>query len=88
MVAQLRLLKLGSSNMKLDKNTDYHPSTVSLVSQKSKSGSLPTLFYWKGEDITDATRVMHFRMTQRAYEQMLTLIAGSDLRAQPSQKKS
>lgn len=43
------------------------------------------MFYWQGEDVTDATALMHFEMSKRAYEQMLALMAGSDLRARPSQ---
>lgn len=67
-------------------DTDYHPSTVTFAAwQKGNSGSAPTLFYWQGEDVTGTTPVMHFQMTKRAYEQMLALIAGSELRARPSQ---
>ncbi|MGA2000805.1 MAG: hypothetical protein ABSG52_12480 [Terriglobales bacterium] len=67
-------------------DTDYHPSTVTLAAwQKGNSGSAPTLFFWQGEDVTGTTPVMHFQMTKRAYEQMLALIAGSELRARPSQ---
>jgi hypothetical protein len=43
------------------------------------------LFYWQGEQVNDATPVMHFQMTRRAYEQMLAITAGSELRVQPSQ---
>jgi hypothetical protein len=69
-------------------DTDYHPSTVSLEYwQKSNPASEPTLFYWQGEDVSPTTSVMHFQMTKRAYEQMLALIAGSDLRVRPSKEK-
>lgn len=67
-------------------DADYHPSTVSLSSwQKSNSGAAPALFFWQGEDVSGTTAVMHFEMTKRAYEQMLALVAGSDLRVRPSQ---
>jgi hypothetical protein len=67
-------------------DTNYHPSTVSLVSwQKSNPQAAPALFYWQGDQVNDATPVMHFQMTKRAYEQMLALVAGSDLRVRPSQ---
>jgi hypothetical protein len=38
--------------------------------------------------LSDVTAVMHFRMTKRAYEQMLALMAGSDLRAQLSKSSN
>jgi hypothetical protein len=67
-------------------DTDYHPSTRSLASwQESNPNSSPSLFYWQGEDVSGTTLVMHFQMTKRAYEQMLALVAGSDLRVRPSQ---
>jgi hypothetical protein len=59
---------------------------VSLDSwQKSNPDSAPSLFYWQGEEVNGATAVMHFEMTKRAYEQMLALVAGSDLRLRPSE---
>jgi len=65
-------------------DADYHPSTVSLSSwQKSNSGAAPALFFWQGEDVSGTTAVMHFEMTKRAYEQMLALVAGSELRVRP-----
>ena len=67
-------------------DADYHPSTVSLASwEATNPGPSPALFYWQGEDLSGTTAVMHFRMTKRAYEQMLALTAGSDLRVRPSQ---
>jgi hypothetical protein len=67
-------------------DTGYHPATVNLDSwQKSNPNSAPSLFYWQGEEVNGATPVMHFQMTKRAYEQMLALVAGSDLRVRPSQ---
>jgi hypothetical protein len=67
-------------------DTGYHPATVGLDSwQKNNTNSAPSLFYWKGEEVSGATSVMHFQMTKRAYEQMLALVAGSDLRVRPSQ---
>jgi hypothetical protein len=67
-------------------DTGYHPATVGLDSwQKSNPNSAPSLFYWQGEEVNGATSVMHFQMTKRAYEQMLALVAGSDLRVRPSQ---
>jgi hypothetical protein len=67
-------------------DSNYHPSTVSLDSwQKSNPKSDSSLFYWQGEDVNAGTSVMHFEMTKRAYEQMLALVAGSDLRVRPSQ---
>jgi hypothetical protein len=66
----------------------YHPSTVSLDSwQKSNPNSAPSLFYWQGEEVNGATLVMHFQMSKRAYEQMLALVAGSELRVRPSTSK-
>jgi hypothetical protein len=53
--------------------------------QKSNPSAAPAMFYWQGEDVSDATDVMHFEMTKRAYEQMLALVAGSELRVRPSQ---
>jgi hypothetical protein len=67
-------------------DTDYHPPTVSFSSwRKSNPTSAPSMFYRQGEDVNDVTPVMHFQMTKRAYEQMLALTAGSDLRVRPSQ---
>jgi hypothetical protein len=67
-------------------DTNYHPSTESLDSwQKSNPKLAPSLFYWQGEEVTGASPVMHFEMTKRAYEQMVALVAGSDLRVRPSQ---
>jgi hypothetical protein len=67
-------------------DTNYHPSTVSLESwQKSNLNTAPSLFYWQGEEVNETTPVMHFQMTKRAYEQMLALVPGSDLRVRPSQ---
>ena len=41
---------------------------------------------WKRVSLVNAVSpVMHFQMTKRAYEQMLALVAGSDLRVRPSQ---
>jgi hypothetical protein len=31
---------------------------------------MPAMFYWQGEDVNDATAVMHFEMTKRAYERI------------------
>lgn len=70
-------------------DTDYHPSTVSLASwQVSNPGAAPALFYWQGEEVNNATLVMHFQMTKRAYEQMFALVAGSDLRVRPSEARN
>lgn len=67
-------------------DTDYHPPTISVSSwRKNNPRSAPAMFYWQGEDVKDATPIMHFQMTKRAYEQMLALTAGSDLRVRPSQ---
>jgi hypothetical protein len=67
-------------------DTGYQPSTMNLDSwQKSNQNSAPSLFYWQGEEMNGATPVMHFQMTKRAYEQMLALVAGSELRVRPSQ---
>ena len=67
-------------------DTNYHPPTVNLDSwQKSNPNSAPSLFYWQGEEVNGATPVMHFPITKRAYEQMLALVAGSDLRVRPSE---
>jgi hypothetical protein len=88
-LAILRQARHGNTSVQAGTSTldtDYHPATTSLASwNKSNPNSAPTLFYWQGEDISDTTAVMHFRMTKRAYEQMLALMAGSDLRARPPQ---
>ena len=66
-------------------DSNYHPASVSLDSwQKSNPKSAPSLFYWQGEDVNPATSVMHLEMTKRAYEQILALVAGSELRVRPS----
>ncbi len=70
-------------------DSGYHPATVNLDSwQKSNPNSTPSLFYWQGEEVNGATQIMHFQMTKRAYEQMLALVAGSDLRFRPSQSSN
>ena len=77
-------MQTGTSVLVLD--TNYHPSTVSLESwQRSNPNAAPSLFYWQGEEVNGTTPVMHFQRTKRAYEQMLALVAGSDLRVRPSQ---
>jgi len=87
-LAIARQARQGSTSVQagtsiLDSN--YHPATVSLDSwQKSNPKSAPSLFYWQGEEVNPATSVMHLEMTKRAYEQMLALVAGSDLRVRPS----
>lgn len=85
----LRQARRGNTSVQTGTNvldTDYHPPTVSLDSwQKSNPNSTPSLFYWQGEEVNGAVPVMHFQMTKRAYEQMLALVAGSDLRVRPSQ---
>jgi len=52
--------------------------------QASHPQSAPALFYWQGEQVNDAILIMHFQMTKRAYEQMLAITAGSELRVRPS----
>jgi hypothetical protein len=88
-LAILRQARQGNTSVQAGASvldTDYHPSTVSLASwQMSNPGAAPALFYWQGEQVNDASPVMHFQMTKRAYEQMLALVAGSDLRVRPSQ---
>ena len=66
--------------------TGYHPATVNLSSwQKNNPRSAAAMFYWQDEQVDGATSVMHFQMTQRAYEQILALAAGSKLRIRPSE---
>ena len=88
-MAILRRARQGNTSVQAGTSTldtDYHPATTSLASwNKSNPASAPTLFYWQGEDVGDMTPVMHFHMSKRAYEQMLALMAGSDLRARPPQ---
>jgi hypothetical protein len=88
-LAILRQARQGNTSVQAGTSvldTGYHPATVGLDSwQKSNPNSAPSLFYWQGEEVTGGTRVMHFQMTKRAYEQMLALVAGSDLRVRPSQ---
>jgi hypothetical protein len=88
----LRKTRQGNTSVQagtsvLDAN--YHPATVSLEAwQKSNPNSAPSLFYWQGEEVSGTTPVMHLQMTKRAYEQMLALVAGSDLRVRPSGSNS
>ena len=88
-LAILRQARQGNTSVRAGLSvldTDYHPSTTSLASwQQSNPNSAPSLFYWQGEEVSGTTLVMHFQMTKRAYEQMLALLAGSDLRLRPSQ---
>jgi hypothetical protein len=88
-LAILRQARQGNTSVQGGRSvldTDYHPATVGLDSwQKSNPNSAPSLFYWQGENVNGATPVMHFQMTKRAYEQMMALVAGSDLRVRPSQ---
>lgn len=90
-LTMLRQARAGNTSVQVGTSvldTDYHPPTVSLASwQKSNPGAAPAMFYWQGEDVSDTTSVMHFEMTKRAYEQMMALVAGSDLRVRPSQAK-
>lgn len=89
-IAMLREARKGNTSVKAGASvldTDYHPATVSLaVWQKSNPGSALTLFYWQGEELNDKTAVMHFHMTKRSYEQMLALMAGTQLRVQLPQR--
>jgi hypothetical protein len=88
-LAILRQARQGDTSVQAGKSvldTGYHPATVGLDSwQKGNPNAAPSLFYWQGEEVNGATQVMHFQMTKRAYEQMLALVAGSDLRVRPSQ---
>jgi hypothetical protein len=88
-LALLRQARQGNTSVQAGisvLDTNYHPSTVSLGTWRaSHPQSAPALFYWKGEQVSQATPVMHFQMTRRAYEQMLAITAGSDLRMQPAQ---
>jgi hypothetical protein len=61
-------------------DTNFHPSSVSLEAWRKANNSSPPLFYWNGEHVDKDVSVMHFNMTQRAYEQTLSMTAGSDLR--------
>ena len=89
-LALLRQARQGNTSVQAGASvldTSYHPATVGLDSwKKSNPNSAPSLFYWQGEEVNGATPVMHFQMTKRAYEQMLALVAGSDVRVRPSQK--
>ena len=89
-LALLRQARQGNTSVQAGASvldTSYHPATVGLDSwQKSNPNSAPSLFYWQGEEVNGATPVMHFQMTKRAYEQMLALVAGSDVRVRLSQK--
>ena len=88
-LAIYRQARQGNTSVQAGTNvldSGYHPATSGLDSwQKSNPNSVPSLFYWQGEDLNRASPVMHFQMTKRAYEQMLALVAGSDLRVRPSQ---
>ncbi len=86
-MAILRQARQGDTSVQTGRNTletDYHPATTNLATwSMNNANSSPTLFYWQGEVVGNTTAVMHFQMSKRAYEQMLALMAGSDLRAQP-----
>jgi hypothetical protein len=86
-LAILRQARQGKTSVQAGTSvldTDYHPSTLSLSAwRKVNPGSSPSLFYWQGENVSDTTPIMHFQMTKRAYEQMLALVAGTDLRVRP-----
>jgi hypothetical protein len=88
-LAMLREARKGNTAVQAGTSvldTDYHPSTMSLDSWRERSGGpVPSLFYWQGEVISGTTPVMRFQMTKRAYEQMLALLAGSELRMRPLQ---
>jgi hypothetical protein len=88
-LAILRQARQGNTSVQTGASvldTGYHPASFSLDTwQKGNPRSAPSLFYWQGEEVNGATPVMHFQMTKRAYEQMLALVAGSDLRVRPSQ---
>jgi hypothetical protein len=88
-LAILRQARQGNTSVQAGTNvldTGYHPATISLDAwQKGNPKSAPSLFYWQGEEVNGATRVMHFQMTKRTYEQMMALVAGSGLRVRPSQ---
>jgi hypothetical protein len=86
-IAILRQARQGNTSVQTGTNvldTNYHPSTVSLHSwHNSNPKSTPWLFYWQGEEVNGEVSVMHFQMTKRAYQQMLALVAGSELRVRP-----
>ncbi len=88
-LALLRQARQGNTSVQAGTSvldTGYHPATISLDAwQKDNPKSAPSLFYWQGEEVSGATQVMHFQMTKRTYEQMMALVAGSDLRVRPSQ---
>ena len=87
-LTMLRQARQGNTSVQAGTSvldTNYHPYTVSLAAwQASHPQSAPALFYWQGEQVNDAILVMHFQMTKRAYEQMLAITAGSELRVRPS----
>jgi hypothetical protein len=86
-IAILRQTRRGNTSVRTGMNvldTNYHPSTVSLHSwHNSNPKSIPWRFYWRGEEVNGEVSVMHFQMTKRAYQQMLALVAASDLRVRP-----
>ena len=86
-IAILRQARQGNTSVRTGTNvldTNYHPSTVSLHSwHNSNPKSTPWLFYWQGEEVNGDVSVMHFQMTKRAYQQILALVAGSELRVRP-----
>jgi hypothetical protein len=87
-LAILRQARQGNTSVQAGTSvldTGYHPATISLGAwQKGNPNSAPSLFYWQGEEVNAATQVMRLQMTKRAYEQMLALVAGSDIRVRPS----
>lgn len=88
----LRKARRGNTSLQAGTSvldSGYDPATVNLDSwQEYNPNAAPSLFYWQGEEVSGATQVIHFQMTKRAYEQMLELVAGSDLRLRPSRSSN
>jgi hypothetical protein len=63
---------------------DSQPRIV--AKEQSKRGTVALLLARRR--VNGTTPVMHFQMTKRAYEQMLALVAGSDLRVERKGKQS
>jgi hypothetical protein len=57
--------------------TNYHPLTFRLgdwLQEQPEPTTIPSVFYWEDETLSDTTPVMNFYMTRRAYEKTLEIL--------------
>jgi len=58
--------------------TNYHPTTFRLgdwLAAQPDATTIPSVFYWEDETLSDTTPVMSFYMTKRAYQSTLDVLA-------------